>query len=247
MIGSSRDEILAAIRRTALANGGRPLGRLRLAQATGITEADWGRFWPRLGDAQREAGFEANTLNPASERDVVIEHLISLIRERGKFPTVAEMRLQRHHDPTFPSKGVYARYGSRVALVEMVLSYCGDQPEYSDVVEILGPIGAAAEASAPASDEGAPGRDVMYGFVYLLRGRRGEYKIGRTSVVGQRIDQLATGSAVPLTLVHEIRTDDPVGVEAYWHRRFAGRRIRGEWFKLTPAEVSAFKRWKRIA
>ena len=48
--------------------------------------------------------------------------------------------------------------------------------------------------------------------------------------------------------IHVIRTDDPRGVEAYWHKRFEAKRVRpdAEFFRLDDADVAAFRAWKRI-
>jgi hypothetical protein len=80
---------------------------------------------------------------------------------------------------------------------------------------------------------------VATGFVYLMKSGR-HYKIGRTKSVGRRGSELAIKIPVPPTTVHGIETGDPVGVESYWHSRFADKRGEGEWLELSPEDVKAF-------
>jgi Meiotically up-regulated gene 113 len=85
------------------------------------------------------------------------------------------------------------------------------------------------------------------GYVYLMRhGSAREFKIGRTSNPIRRAGEVGIELPQRLEPLHVIETDDPGGVEAYWHRRFAEKRLKGEWFALTAQDIRAFKRWRKI-
>ena len=79
--------------------------------------------------------------------------------------------------------------------------------------------------------------------MYLLKSGR-YYKIGRSISPGRREYELAIHLPERVKTVHTIKTDDPVGIEAYWHQRFSDRRKNGEWFELRREDVSAFRRRK---
>jgi hypothetical protein len=70
------------------------------------------------------------------------------------------------------------------------------------------------------------------------------YKIGRSNAAGRRERELAIQLPDKAKNVHVIKTDDPVGIERYWHDRFGSRRKNGEWFELTADDLRAFRRRK---
>ncbi len=237
----NKRHILDEIKRTGRANAGAPLGKARFFRETGIRETDWlGKFWARWGDAVREAGFEPNQLQAGYDESVLIEKYVSLARELGRLPVNSDLKLKAHTDKTFPSANTFARFGSKHQLVDKVRDYCHDRQGNEDVVSMC--------AAMPTQHRGATekegvddGQDI--GFVYLLKSGR-YYKIGRTNAVGRREYELAIQLPEKASTVHTIRTDDPVGIEAYWHKRFESRHKNGEWFELTSADVKAFKRRK---
>lgn len=246
MATPSRDLILDEIRRTAVANGGQALGRDRFAKATGISQWDWGRYWANFSDAIREAGYEPGQFNRAHEPDRLLMAYADVVRRLGRVPTRGELRLERIRDAAVPNESTFfQRFGQKPDLLRAVVEHLSDKPDYADVREVC--LATLERSPARAVAEAEDGTASDYGFVYLIRGRGGEYKIGRTALlVDQRRSQLSTGSSVDLEVVHEIKTDDPAGVEAYWHKRLADRRLRGEWFKLSAADVRDFRRWRRI-
>jgi hypothetical protein len=231
-----REQIVSEIRRLAAENGGQPPGFRLFEQKTGIRQSAWrGVHWARWGDAVAEAGFTPNVAIPKYDEVFLLGKIADLCREFGRVPAAMEFRIYGRSHPEFPNhKAVYRHFQSTANMLRRLADWTSENDSYADVAAML-----AQHASK--SDAEATTRPVD-GFVYLIRWGE-HYKIGRGEQLERRVKQVRTGLPDSGSLVHAIRTDDPPGIEAYWHRRFADKRAEnGEWFKLTKADVAAFKR-----
>lgn len=234
-----RDEIIEEIRRLATANGGQPPGVTNFERETGIAEHQWrGKIWARWGDALAEAGFEPNALTQRMDSDVVLSEIIKACRHYGHFPTNSELKLYKHSTPSLPSTGAITRhFGRQSDLIAALAARAKADEALSDIRAML-PVLTPEEPARPAPTSSLKS---IEGSVYLIKS--GEfYKIGRSDDLERRVKEIRIALPDKATLVHTIRTDDPAGIEAYWHRRFADQRANGEWFKLTSLDVSAFRK-----
>jgi hypothetical protein len=233
-----RSEILKAIRDLAKANGGKPPGRLALTRATGIKESAWrGVLWARWNDAVKEAGLAPNIKTTAIDENLLMAHLAEAIRHFGRLPTYPELRLYNRSHPGFPTdKTFQVRFVTKEKMLVRMRDWARDRVGFEGIEDLL------PSPTSPESDN-LPQPNALEGHVYLI-GSGEHFKIGRSDQLERRIKEITVALPAAVKFVHSIQTDDPPGIEAYWHRRFADRRANGEWFKLTQADVAAFKRRK---
>jgi Meiotically up-regulated gene 113 len=234
-----RVRIVEEIVRLANANNGRPPGIAAFERETGIKESAWsGVIWSRWGDALVEAGFLPNTLNAKSDQTHLLTKLCEAARHFGRIPPDRDLRIYRRNtDPEFPHQTtLFGNFGSKASMLEAIANWIADKPDYADIQTML-PKVTAPMRSKPAHAGKADGS------VYLIKSGK-HFKIGRSDQIERRIKEISIALPEEATLEHTIATDDPPGIEGYWHRRFADRRANGEWFALTPQDVLAFKRRK---
>ena len=237
----TKQDIINEIQKTAKQNGGVPLGIDRFAKETGISTWEIGKHWARFGDAQQEAGFSPNQKKIAHDEELLLSSFVDLIRELGQFPTRGEMRLKRSKQPDFISDSVYyRRFGGKKSLAVKISEYA-KKKGYDDVVNICQPIIESPEEEQEEDESSG----MAVGAVYLFKHGK-YYKIGKTNDTVRRGNELKIQLPENLDLIHEIKTDDTSGIEAYWHRRFEAKRMNGEWFDLNSTDIKAFKRWRKI-
>ena len=239
-----KNHIISEIKRIAKENNDKAPGWMVFERETGIRKSDWyPDIWLRWGDALLDAGYAPNKFQTAIDNDSIIQNYIGLVRELGKLPVEGEIRRKSKNDKSFPSHTVFNRFGGKIKLIEAVMFYCQTHSGNEDIISLCSVY--SAISSPEQQEDKRKISKVNSGFVYLMKSGK-HYKIGRTNSVGRREREFAIQIPVPPKTIHSIETDDPVGVEAYWHNRFKDKRGEGEWFDLSSDDIRAFKRWKRI-
>ena len=199
-----------------------------------------------LGDAVQEAGFEPNHLQGAYEKEELLQKYAELAKELRRIPMRGDLALKRRVDPEFPSWNTFDRFGKKAEFIRQLAEFCGSREGFASVVDLCEEY--LRSSSFSPNQDGSSADEVVIGYVYLFKhGSRREYKIGRTNNRLRREGEIGIELPQKIEPIHVIETDDPAGVEAYWHRRFAEKRLRNEWFALTADDVRAYKRWQRIS
>lgn len=236
----TRDDILSEIRRVARERGGR-VGLAVFLKETGIPRKQiLGKHWATWNEALTDAGIATTSfVRPRTEEKSVLEAVAQLIQRLKKWPTENELSLARHRDSSFPSLGVIRRLRRSGSLAPKLQAHCADRPDLVDAAKI-----ATHQAISGSSQASPIGRSPVQGYVYMMRSGR-HYKIGHTTSPSRRHREVRLDLPDPTSLVHSIETDDPNGIEAYWHRRFESKRVRDtEFFTLDATDVAVFKRRK---
>jgi hypothetical protein len=234
-----RDSILSEIRRLAASNDGQPPGQILFARETGIAAHQWlGKYWTRWSDALAEAGYKPNKWTERLDSEGILTGVIAACRHYGRLPTKAEIEIYRKSEPTIPTtQAIKRHFGTRSELVAALQSRASQDDSYGDIVAMSPSDENSTRATFPAP------KNVPDGFVYLIKS--GDfYKIGRSDDLERRVKEIRIALPDRASLVHSIRTDDPAGIEAYWHQRFKDKRANGEWFKLPSRDIAAFKKRK---
>ena len=235
-----REEILREIKRLARGSDGIAPGVRAFENATSIKQHQWhGVYWTNWTNALEEAGFSGNAWNAKLNTATVLREVAQLALQLGKFPTNTEILFHRQTNPSLPTPKTIKRHFDSSSGLQRALNELGrDDQDFAALTTLISPVEHTDLSQMPV-------QVTNEGWVYLLKSGD-HFKIGRGGDLENRVKQITTALPEATVLFHAIKTDDPSGIEAYWHRRFADRRLNGEWFKLSKQDVAAFKRWQKI-
>lgn len=242
----TKADIIKEIQKHAKENGGKTPSEKTLYENTRVGIWDRMRYWPNYGEMVREAGLTPNKFDKTKyTREQLCEMFIATIREEGKWPTRGILDVKHFNDTSFPhSVTFYSKLGLTSGLAQSILEYIEDRKGFDDIEDICNSVLKKFENRDQTSEKNT---EAEHGWVYLFKhGQYNHYRIGRTSDLLRRGNEIRIQLPERAKLIHEIETVDPVGIETYWLNRFKDKKLNGDWFKLTSADVKEFKRWKKI-
>jgi len=242
----TREEILSEMQRLGKEKGGKAPSEKELALNAGIKNYYWHKYWTKISDLQKEAGFSPNTfLKIPYRHDDLCKKFTSLIRELGKWPTKAEIEVKHNKKSDFPGSTIfYKNLGNIKDLANNILEYAKGR-KYNDVIKICEEMIERYKDSDSQKVVGV--EEKTHGWVYLIKhGRFNQYRIGQTTNILRRWKENKIELPEEPKHIHTIETVDPEGVEKYWLNRFATKKMNGDWFELTSADVKEFRAWRKI-
>ena len=159
-----------------------------------------------------------------------------VVRELNRIPTVADW-MHRKEKPTLSGY----RHKLKINWKQMPLAFIDwaiNKSDWEDVVDIC----TSYCKERKLYSENTEVLTTSYGYVYLIKAnRKGQYKIGKTGSPAGRKSQLSQLDPHDRRYEHVLETNDPCGLENYWHRRFEDKKVSGEIFKLSKKDLKAFK------
>lgn len=245
-----KKDIIKKLKEWSEKHGGKTPSQKVFFEETEVGIYDRMRYWPNYGALVKEAGLKPNKFDKTKyTKNQLCELFIQTIREKGKWPTRGILDVKHHGDADFPdSSTFYKKLGLTEALAKNILKFAKSEKGYTDVIDVCETLLNDYESYEDKSDEAIEG--TKHGWIYLLKTTfRGKsaYKIGETNDLKRRENELNQPSN-DQEIIHAIETDDPSGIEKYWHNRFKDKQLKGknEWFILNASDIRAFKKWKRI-
>lgn len=212
---------------------GKVLGERVFAKKTGLPVWHWRKYWPTWSAFQADVGFEPNSRKLRIPDEYLLRRLAELTLKLDKLPLKRDLAEERRRDGSIPDHQTFGRMGRHNQRLQKLEAFCQSKPEFARVVELI------------RLDRGQrmglqPDPERYQGIVWLTR-QGNFHHLGHERATGQRLRRLATlTSLAPGT--HIIQTDDPVGVEQYWRKRFRQKHVGRKTYKLEFKDVWAFRR-----
>jgi hypothetical protein len=243
----TKQEIINQLQEYTKENGGKTPGQKQFLENTGISIFDRMKHWPNYGELVIEAGLTPNKFDKTKyNHQQLCEFFIETIRENKKWPTRGILDVKHHNDSSFPEASTfYKKLGLTKDLAKKILKFIEDKKGHQDILTICAPVLEKYSNQQGIVEENTEKK--KHGYVYLFRhGNRNQYRVGRTYDLLRRGSEIRIQLPERTTLIHTIETVDPIGIETYWLNRFKEKKINGDWFSLSPNDLSEFKHWKRI-